>query len=192
MKLPLVAALLLGCSRTATPAAYIDSGEPLTAPSTPCTDSECDTIMKTQTVNATRGKLACCYLLLGSVQGCQWPINPPPQPAATGGSVSTGGSSATGGKAAMGGASATGGMKATGGEVATGGTSAAPTTDPYVAACANELALGCPEGAKLTCATDMAYRCGKSKKAKCKTDCVVNATTKSELQTKCFVACGSN
>jgi len=136
------------------------------------TAATCANYMKGKTQMNLKQVLTCAALICATYPtAC---ASRPPTPAGTGGSYSTGG------------ASSTGGARATGGMVATGGASG---QTPEQAACANELALGCPEGTKPTCAADMALRCSNPK-VKCNTACIVGAKTKSELQTKCFVACG--
>lgn len=141
------------------------------------------------TTMATAGTIYYC-------QACSTnpPPNPNPPPTSLGGSFSTGGDASTGGQLATGGTSsfggraATGGAKATGGNKATGGASA--QTQEQLA-CANLSKLGCPEGANANCATTMAARCSNPK-VSCNTPCIINATSKTVLQTKCLVACGSN
>jgi hypothetical protein len=132
--------------------------------------------------------------------GCQQcPANGPCPPGATGGrsgaggGPSTGGSVATGGNVATGGARATGGRGATGGGISTGGATAQSID---LQACNVLHDLGCPEGTDpVQCAdksdpTSMSARC-KSKKVKCNSACIIAATSKSDIQTKCHIACGS-
>jgi hypothetical protein len=188
VRLTLAAALLLGCSRAATPAIETE-GDAVALKMSP--QDCCDYVITHASQTMLTKYLSCCVALLATA--CP-PIGPepvPPQPpAATGGATSTGGNTSTGGRTATGGAVATGGMVATGGTYATGGTTSAPSTDPFGLACANLKAQGCPEGAIDNCAANMAYRCTQPK-VRCNPACIINATSKATLQGKCKVACGS-
>jgi hypothetical protein len=109
-------------------------------------------------------------LIIGPpLAACHLDKPPAPTPIVVGGSTSTGGAPSTGG-------------------ASTGGTTAALTT-PEERACANMLALGCPEGTNPKCASDMARRC-LNPKVRCDTNCLMAAATKNEIQTKCHLACG--
>ena len=104
----------------------------------------------------------------------------PVDPTAAGGASATGGSASTGGQTAVAGAPAQTGGASTGGATAT----------QEERACANMLKLGCPEASNQSkCSSDMTKRC-LNPKVKCGTPCLIGAATKSEIQTKCHLACG--
>lgn len=153
----------------------LDAGLPVAQDSV-ATAATCANFLKGKTQMNLKQILVCAPLICATYpMACQPTPGPGPLPG-VGGSVSTGGTSSRGGGAA------------TGGKATTGGTSGVQSQEQL--ACANELRLGCPEGSATNCAGIMATRCANPK-VKCNTACIVNATSKATLQTKCLVACGA-
>lgn len=113
--------------------------------------------------------LAACLVFVCANSSACGPLPGPVPPGGAGGSVGVGGSSGNGG---------------------TAGAAGAVAGEREQRACSNLAKLGCPEGSdQIKCASDMTLRCANPK-VKCATDCLITATSKTQLQTTCHLACG--